>query len=194
MDGGEGKARGAAEAGGPTGGVQVDEESLARLGDQIRDVMRKAMKDLIQEEVEQGAYDHVLKLWKEVQDRLMRLSGSPQEKEKTKAAIDCDYAQELVAAQALDNSILGDMIQLCSQRIGALGAVAYEKQVLDWGLKLADEMRAGETRTPAEILAEFFDTADTLLTRIEAGVAAHLLCQAMSAYPGPRQQQSKVQK
>ena len=104
------------------------------------------------------------------------------------AAIDCEYAQELVGANALDNSILADMVQLCSQRLAHLGA--YERQVLAWGLKLANELRGeGEKpRSPAEILATFFDASDTLLTRIEAGVAAHLLCQAMASHPGLRAQ------
>ena len=55
-------------------------------------------------------------------------------------------------------------------------------------LKLANELRGeGEKpRSPAEILATFFDASDTLLTRIEAGVAAHLLCQAMASHPGLR--------
>ena len=156
------------------------------------------MRDLLQEEVTKGEYDHVLRLWKEVRERLLRLlQGSQAEREKTKVAIDCEYAEELVGAGALDNSILADMIQLCSQRLAQLGAVAYEKQVLDWGIKLADEMRAygvaaGDAadgkppRTPAEILAHFFDAADSLLTRIEAGVAAHLLSQALLSHPGLR--------
>ncbi|UPQ97587.1 hypothetical protein HOP50_01g08820 [Chloropicon primus] len=181
-----------AEMGGssPSGGgrVEVDEASVERLGNQIKDVMRKAMRDLIDEEVSKGEYDHVLRLWKEVRERLMRLSQGSKEREKTKAAIDCEYAEELVRGGALDNTILADMVQLASRRIGELGAVAYERQVLNWGVKLADELRSytgqgngeGEApRSPAELLAHFFDECDVLLTRIEAGVAAHLLCQAL---------------
>ena len=168
--------------------VEVDEASIAQLGNQLKDLLRKAMRDLIEEEVNKGEYAHILRLWKEIQVRLLRLSSSSkQEREKTMAAIDCDYAQELVESKALDNNILADMIQLCSQRLAQLGAVAYESQVLNWGIKLADKMRSPETQSPADILAQFFDTSDTLLTRIEAGVAAHLLCQAMTAYPGPSQ-------
>ena len=170
--------------------VVVDEESLERLGTQIKEVMRRAMRDFLQEQVSKGEYDHVLRLWKEVRERLLRLSGTQAEREKTLAAIDCEYAQELVGANALDNSIFADMVQLCSQRLAHLGAVAYERQVLAWGLKLANELRGeGEKpRSPAEILATFFDASDTLLTRIEAGVAAHLLCQAMASHPGLRAQ------
>ena len=181
--------------GGGEGGFEVDEASLERLNLQIQHVMRKAMVDLLEEGLKQGSFDHVLRLWKEVRERLLRLSrGSEAEIEKTKAAVDCEYAEELVQNQALDNSILGDMIELASRRIGELGAVAYEAQVLEWGAKLADEIRAsgsGEAdgekeRTPANILAHFFDTSDVLLTRVEAGVAAHLLCQALLSHPGLR--------
>ena len=98
------------------------------------------MRDLLQEQVSKGEYDHVLRLWKEVRERLLRLSGTQAEREKTLAAIDCEYAQELVGANALDNSILADMVQLCSQRLAHLGAVAYERQVLAWGLKLANKL------------------------------------------------------
>ncbi len=159
----------------------LTEAQMQSLGDQIRGVMRRAMRDLIQEEVTQGEYGHVLKLWREVQERLLRLSGaSGPEREKTLAAVDCDYAAELVEVNAFDNNILADMIASCSRRLADLGAVAYEQEIVRWGSELAEQMR-GCVKSPAELLSHFFDEADVNLTRTEAGIAAHLLCQAFAS-------------
>ncbi|QDZ21173.1 hypothetical protein HOP50_05g36990 [Chloropicon primus] len=165
------------ESGGGDGDGADDAVSGA---ERLECAFRAAMADLIRESVEKGEYDHVLRLWDEVRDRLMRLSGSsPRERERTAQCIDCDYARELVKDRAMDSSILADMMQLASRRIGELGAAAYERETLEWGLLSAQLMR--ESESAGSVLAQFFQDADVLLTRIEAGIAASLLCQALTS-------------
>ena len=110
----------------------------------------------------------------------MRLSGRrPCERQRTSQCVDCEYARELVESGAMDNSILGDMIEQASQRIGELGAEAYEVETLTWGRRMAQRMRVSESA--GEVLSNFFNDADVLLTRMEAGVAASLLSQALAS-------------
>ena len=182
---------GAASGAQPTkpGGEEVEEGEAdeARNLEMAEGAMRQAMRDLIRDGIARGRYDHVLLLWEKVRERLMRLSGRAEsERTKTMAAVDYEYAAELVESKAMDNSILADMIELASRRISELGAEAYEEETLEWGVCVAQEMRKSPEHT-GEILALFFEDANTLLTRIEAGVAATLLCRAFEEELGKRE-------
>ncbi|WZN62057.1 hypothetical protein HKI87_05g35930 [Chloropicon roscoffensis] len=159
---------------------RLAKEEEGELEGRVEEAIRAAMADIVQERVDSGDHGHTLNLWAEVRDRLMRLSGRrPCERQRTSQCVDCEYARELVESGAMDNSILGDMIEQASQRIGELGAEAYEEETLTWGRRMAQRMR--ESESAGEVLSNFFNDADVLLTRMEAGVAASLLSQALAS-------------
>ena len=124
---------------------RLAKEEEGELEGRVEEAIRAAMADIVQERVDSGDHGHTLNLWAEVRDRLMRLSGRrPCERQRTSQCVDCEYARELVESGAMDNSILGDMIERASQRIGSSGR-RRTRRTLIWGRRMAQRMRVSES-------------------------------------------------
>ncbi len=151
---------------------------MAALQTQVEGAMRAAMRKVIQEKIEEGDLEHALLLMAEIRARLCALAGSEAQVNITRSSVDVEHAREAHAAGALDQHLVADLVEGAACRIADLGAQAYAAATVEHGKRAGEGLRTGKLATgPA--LAEFFDWADTTLTRIEAGIAAFLLQSAL---------------
>ena len=118
----------------------------------VEEAIRAAMADIVQERSIRETTGHTLNLWAEVPGPADEAVGRRPREAEDPAVRGLRVRQRARRVWGHGQPILGDMIEQASQRIGELGAEAYEEGTLTWAEDGAEDESVGVAGGPVQLL------------------------------------------